>query len=266
MEQDHAGVGVAVIVAGAALALTILLRAAYVAPLLAVLAAQARRREKMQTRMQDMQERLTTPEGKQETYQEVNSRGRRVSERDLDRFARRVTWVLADIDYFLREPLGWREGVVVVWAGMRGAVTVAAAQTLPEDTPQRSVLVLVAFAVATMSFAVQGGTIGPLLRALSAGGRPGAVDARTAEEQSRILELLRTSAESVAEPPHPEGDPTPEAFVVAKRHRLTVIAAQRSALLDARDNGTFDADVLASALANLDASQIAIEMRGTLAG
>ena len=45
-----------------------------------------------------------------------------------------------------------------------------------------------------------------------------------------------------------------------------MIAAQRSALLDARDNGTFDADLLANALANLDASQIAIEMRSTLAG
>jgi CPA1 family monovalent cation:H+ antiporter len=42
-----------------------------------------------------------------------------------------------------------------------------------------------------------------------------------------------------------------------------VIAAQRSALLDARDNGTFDADVLEAMLANLDASQIDIEMRGT---
>ena len=265
VQQDHGGVGVAVLVAGAALALTILLRAAYVAPLLAVLAAQGRRREQMQTRMQDMQERLATPEGKLETYQEVNSRGRHVSERDLDRFARRVAWVVADIDYFLREPLGWREGVVVVWAGMRGAVTVAAAQTLPEDTPQRSVLVLVAFAVATMSLVVQGGTIGPLLRVLKLGADPAAA-ARTAEEQSRILELLRTSAESVAELPHPEGEPTTEDFLVAKGHRLTVIAAQRSALLDARDNGTFDADVLASALANLDASQIALEMRSTLAG
>jgi hypothetical protein len=54
--------------------------------------------------------------------------------------------------------------------------------------------------------------------------------------------------------------------MVAKGHRLKVIAAQRSALLDARDNGTFDADVLANALVNLDASQIAIEMRGGPAG
>ena len=41
--------------------------------------------------------------------------------------------------------------------------------------------------------------------------------------------------------------------------------SQREALLDARDNGLFDADVLADALANLDASEIAIELRGRLA-
>ena len=103
----------------------------------------------------------------------MNPRGRPASERDLDRFARRITLVLADIEYFRRDPLGWREGTAVVWAGMRGAVTVAAAQTLPEDTPQRSVLVLIAFAVAAMSLLVQGGTIGPLLRRITPEGRPG---------------------------------------------------------------------------------------------
>jgi len=266
VEQDHAGVGPAVLVAAGALALTLLLRAAYVAPLLRVLAARARRGRQMQSRMQDMREQMTTPEGKQEMFEQVNSRGRRASERQIDQFARRVTYALADIDYFLREPLGWREGIVMVWAGMRGAVTVAAAQTLPDDTPQRSVLVLIAFAVATMSLVIQGGTIGPLLRLLAPKVDQAAVDEQTTEEQTRIMELLKESAESVPEPPHPEGDPTPEAFTIAKDHRLAVIAAQRSVLLDARDNGTFDADVLANALANLDATQIAIEMRGTLTG
>jgi monovalent cation/hydrogen antiporter len=52
---------------------------------------------------------------------------------------------------------------------------------------------------------------------------------------------------------------------VARDYRLAVLAAQRPALLDARDNGTFDADVLQDALANLDADQIAIELRSKLA-
>ena len=41
-----------------------------------------------------------------------------------------------------------------------------------------------------------------------------------------------------------------------------MLAEQREALLNARDNGTYDADVLADELAGLDATQIALELRG----
>jgi CPA1 family monovalent cation:H+ antiporter len=264
VERDHAGLGTAVLIAAAALALTILVRAAYIAPLLGVLAWRARHGARLHDRLQEMQERMSTPEGKQETFAEVNARRRRTSERQLNQFAARVTQGLATIEYFLREPLGWREGTAVVWAGMRGAVTVAAAQTLPEDTPQRSVLVLIAYVVAALSLLVQGGTIGPLLGLLTPRVDEGAAEEFTRSELDRLFDLLRTSAETVPEPPHPEDDRTPEAFEVAKTHRLAVLAAQREALLDARDNGTFDADVLQTALANLDASQIDLEMRGRL--
>jgi monovalent cation/hydrogen antiporter len=257
VENDHAGVGHAVLVAAGALALTVLVRAAYVAPLLGLLAGRSRHRERVRTHLTGMRERMSTPEGMQETYDEVNRR-RRASKRDLDRFASRIAQVMADIDYFLRQPLGWREGVVVVWAGMRGAVTVAAAQTLEEDTPQRSVLVLIAFAVAAMSLLVQGGTIGPLLRRIAPPADPEVADAQAGAERTRIMDLMRRGAEAV--PASAEG------FVAEKEHRLAVLEAQRSALLDARDSGAFDADVLAYALANLDASQIAIEMRGGPAG
>ena len=266
VQRDHAGVAAAVLVAAGALVLTVLVRAAYVAPLLAVLAARARRNARLQPRFQGMQERINTPEGKQETLERMRSRWRWTSQRDLDRFAARLTQSLASIAYFLREPLGWREGTAVVWAGMRGAVTVAAAQTLPEDTPQRSVLVFVAFAVATMSLLVQGGTIGPLLRRITPEADLTEIDDRNRAERTRIFDLLKASAETVSEPPPRTDDRTPEGFEVARRYRLAVLRAQRSALLDARDNGTFDADVLAIALGNLDASQIDVEMRARLAG
>ncbi|MGI3779947.1 MAG: cation:proton antiporter [Janthinobacterium lividum] len=262
VENDHAGVGTAVLVACGALVLTVVVRAAYVAPLLAGLSARSRRIGPMRARMQDMQERMTTPEGRRETFREANPRSRRTaSERTLDRFAFRVTQAVADLEYFRRAPLGWREGTAVVWAGMRGAVTVAAAQSLPDHTPQRSVLVLVAFVVAALSLVVQGGTIGPLLRRIAPEVDQGAVAEQTEAEQARIVELLRTSTESVPEPSPAE--PTQEGFGTARRHRLRVIDVQRSALLDARDHGTFDAELLEKALANLDASQIAIELRGS---
>ncbi len=267
VETDHAGVGPALLIALGALGVTLGVRAAFVGPLLGYLAFRSRRGAEAQPRVQEMGERMRTAEGKQQTLEEMNARrGPKRSERDLDRFARRITQALASIDYFLRQPLGWREGTTVVWAGMRGAVTVAAAQTLPDDTPQRSVLVLVAFGVAAMSLLVQGGTIGPLLKLITPAVDPAATAERTTAERERLMDLLRTSAETVPEPAHPEYDATPESFAVARDHRLAVIGAQRAALLDARDNGTFDADVLEYALANLDAAQISIDLRGRLAG
>ena len=292
VQDDHAGVAPALLVAVGALALTIVVRAAYVAPLLRVLSVRARRAEAMRPRVQGMYERIEAEGSAETSFAELNRRARgreprrarlprqarraarpartrtarTPSQRTLDQFTRRVTQGLADIEYFLRQPLGWRDGTAVVWAGMRGAVTVAAAQTLPDDTPQRPVLVLVAFAVAALSLLVQGGTIGPLLRRISPpvdeAGRRAAEDA----ERDRILRLLRESAESVPAPETSEAGRSREGFVVARDHTLAVLAAQREALLEARDNGLFDADVLAAALADLDASEIAIELRGRTVG
>lgn len=281
VEQDHAGAGPAVIVAIGALMLTILIRAAYVAPLLAVLRSSSRRGERMRDRLQEVQEKMSTPEGKSETLDELNSRtrgsagrkpgrddpqgggpGRPRTERDLDRFATRIRRALADIDYFLRAPLGWREGVIVVWAGMRGAVTVAAAQTLPEETPQRSVIVLIAFAVAVLSLLVQGGTIGPIVRRLTPKADPAAVDQHAEDEWMRLMTMLRAASEPIPAPVRDENAPRMQQFEVERTYRMAVLNAQREALLDARDDGTFDADVLENALANLDASQIAMELRG----
>lgn len=69
------------------------------------------------------------------------------------------------------------------------------------------------------------------------------------------------STEFVEEPVRSDGAARREQFEQAKDDRLDVISAQRPALLDARDNGTVDADVLAAVLGNLDADQILIELR-----
>ncbi|MFF2371922.1 cation:proton antiporter [Agromyces sp. NPDC058110] len=266
LQRDHAGVLPALLVAVGALLVTILVRAAYVAPLLRSLGRRHRRTAAMQTRLEGLQEKLATPEGEQEILERGGQRrgprgGRQATGRDLDRFRRRVTQSLGDIEYFRRQPLGWRKAVVVVWAGMRGAVTVAAAQTLPVDTPQRSLLVFIAFAVAVLSLLVQGGTIGPLVQRIAPKTDPAERKAEMQAEHARIMEILRDSASQFERPTRTEGEPTMEAFLAERKYRLDVIGAQRAALLDARDNGTFDADVLADELANLDAAQISLEMR-----
>jgi monovalent cation/hydrogen antiporter len=67
---------------------------------------------------------------------------------------------------------GWRERVVVGWAGMRGSVSLAAALALPFRTdagapfPERDLIILLAFAVIMATLVGQGLTLGPLIRSL----------------------------------------------------------------------------------------------------
>ena len=253
VDEVHGGLGTAAWVAAAALALTVLVRAGYVALLLAGLQLRGRRGSALRPRLTDVQQRLDAGESPYD-----GRRGqRRTDPRDLLRMRARVQRGLADIEHFLAEPLGWRDGAVVVWAGMRGAITLAAAQTLPEDTPQRSLLVLIAFLVATGSLLLQGGTLPWVVRLLGAdrGERPGAD-----EERRRLLALVADAAATVAVPAGSD-DPR-EGMAAAKRHRLAVLDAQRDALLTARDDGAFSSAALTAVLAVLDADQLAVEMRG----
>jgi CPA1 family monovalent cation:H+ antiporter len=269
VHEDHTGLGPALLVAVAALVLTVLVRAAYVVPLLLALAAGAKRGERMQSRLADVH--AGDRDAMSEVIREHRPRGRAPSERELDRFAVRVRRTLADIAYYTSAPLGWREGTTVIWAGMRGAVTVAAAQTLPDHTPQKPLLVFIAFAVALLSLVVQGSTIGPLVRRIAAPAPD--TDAKDVDERQRLLELMRSAAGRIPAADD-DGPRTTEDLRAAdpgelrawmgreKARRLAVLEAQRAAILDARDDGTFDAEVLESMLRNLDAEQIALELRG----
>ncbi|MGH1547808.1 cation:proton antiporter [Leifsonia poae] len=301
VQQDHSGVAPAIGIAAIALVLTIVVRAAFVAPLLALLARRHRRGQRMRPRLEQMQEHLSDPEavqrgiaqriapsetpalttgtdkppvadlspftagdpGRTVSPKQAERRRRRLARRgvptteNLARFGTRVRRLIADIEYFTGAPLGWREGAIVVWAGMRGAVTVAAAQSLPQDTPGRSVLVLIAFLIAAGSLLLQGGTLGLVLKLV----KPAAADpVAEKEERRRLMELLYEAGKSVPQPTTRER--TPEAFAEHKAARLARLRAQRDALLDARDDGTFSADVLAGALTNLDADEISIDLKG----
>lgn len=261
VQAVHAGVAPALLIAAGAWLLTIVVRAAYVAPLLALLSASARRVRRLQPRLETIAQRLESEEGEKKLVDAFARRGRTVSRDTVRRFGPRVTRGLADIRYFQEAPLGWREGALVVWAGMRGAITLAAAQTLPEGTPQRSVLILVAFAVAVVSLVGQGATVAPMVTALTSAGSQEETRQREHEERRHILELLRDSAATVPAAERPADADRSQIFEVESARRLEVLAVQRRVLLDARDSGTFDADVLAHELAVIDASQIAIELR-----
>lgn len=286
VHTEHQGVGTAIGIAGAALFLTILIRTAYVTPLLLGLKRRARRSERLRPRISDLQERLADPEtaaanlvrpaDPTRTPRKTPRPRPEPSPERVERFRTRLRRGIADIDYLLAKPLGWREGTVVVWSGMRGAVTLAAAQTLPADTPNRSLLVFIAFLVAAGSLLIQGGTLTTVVKWV----KPAGTDHEAEhEERVQLMQMLIEAAASVTDEPPlrppligqveaagrtiPADDEEQQALRrTVKGRQLAIIRAQRTALLDARDDGVFSAGVLNSALKVLDADQISIELRG----
>jgi CPA1 family monovalent cation:H+ antiporter len=71
-------------------------------------------------------------------------------------------------------PAGW--GPVLVWAGLRGAVSLAAALSLPAGLADRDLLLVLTFGVVLFTLLTQGLTIAPLLR------RFGLVEPQSASE------------------------------------------------------------------------------------
>ena len=55
-------------------------------------------------------------------------------------------------------PIGWLH--VLFWAGLRGAVAVAMALSLPEDFPQRELLQQITFGIVLFTLVVQGASAG----------------------------------------------------------------------------------------------------------
>lgn len=244
-------------VAGITLLAVVVVRALFIFPMLGLQRRSSRRAERLKPRLTAAQARRFRTEPPD----------RSLSRASRARFQSRLRRKVADIDYFTAVPLGWREGTVIVWAGMRGAVTLAAAQTLPQGTPDRSLVIFIAFLVAAGSLIIQGATLPWLVRVV----KPAGVDREAARtERSELLEMLRGVADDVVHE-HREaraatGDPEGPRDAEADRElyralRLDIIAAQREALLAVRDEGTFSASVLTGALETLDADQISMELR-----
>lgn len=275
--QDEArGIALGWRIAAVALLAVLVVRVLYVLPVLGLQRLSSRRGASMKPRLAAAQERLDGLDGTPMpgTVDDGARRGRRrgsqpaLSAAALERFRTRIRRKVADIDYFMAVPLGWREGTIIVWAGMRGAVTLAAAQTLPHETPDRSLIVFIAFLVAAGSLVIQGGTLPWLVRLV----KPAGIDRDAARvEHAELLGMLRGVADDVvrehreARSAVEEPKPAPDAAAERELHRtlrLEIIEAQREALLAARDDGTFSASVLTGALETLDADQISIELRG----
>ena len=199
--------------------LTVLIRTAVVAPMLAWL---RRRDERHATHWEEMSESIRAFEGRcsaiahgdipadmqipwDRTRRGIKRRLKRTlrlhrlptsperTQRRASRAVNRIRRRGADVEYYRDEPLGLREGAVIVWAGMRGAVTLAAAQTLPASAPNRSFLLLIAILVAAGSLVIQGLTLPWVVKVVG----PSMEGPADEEERSELIRLLVTAAKEV---------------------------------------------------------------------
>jgi CPA1 family monovalent cation:H+ antiporter len=170
----------------------------------------------------------------------------------------------------------WRSKAIISWAGMRGVVTLAAVFALPENTPQREVLVLIAMVVTAGTLVLQGfslpwlarrlGVRGPdpredalqearvLQSAVRAGMRrleecADEVDAQTMDTlRRRVEQRVNIVWERLGSTDSAQETPS-EAY---RRVRLQMLDAEREELLRIRDAGEADHEVLEQVMGALD--------------
>ncbi|CAN5429091.1 hypothetical protein BH10ACT4_BH10ACT4_01420 [soil metagenome] len=97
---------------------------------------------------------------------EIDDTARARFSKTFQNFRKRLDQQNNDLTAERDQALGWRDGVILGLSGMRGVVTVAAVQTIPEGTEMRDSLVLVAFAVAIVTLVVHGLLLPPVVRRL----------------------------------------------------------------------------------------------------
>ncbi|MFT4232559.1 MAG: sodium:proton antiporter [Leucobacter sp.] len=146
----------------ALVAILIVCRAAFMAPLIAGLRGVARQYERRQAGYEHLNERVQSSGIAERAESEEDGR---LSER-LRRLDIRTRRSAADLDHEREQALGWRDGAVLSWSGMRGVVTLAAAQSIPTTVPYRPQLVLAAFAVAVITLLLHGLTLPAFIRRL----------------------------------------------------------------------------------------------------
>lgn len=95
-----------------------------------------------------------------------------------------IRWLAAVGLLTTRGRTRWQERTIVGWAGMRGAVSLAAALALPADFPSRDEILYLTFAVIFVTLVLQGLTLAPLIRWL------GVHDDGSEEEQEELTARL----------------------------------------------------------------------------
>ena len=181
------------------------------------------------------------------------------------------------------KPPPWTYTFLLGWAGMRGVVTLAAAFVIPEGTPYREVLLLIALTVVAGTLFLQGLTLPWLARRLRVPSPDPAEDAlarATLLQQAskaglaRLDELDYDDLHGVSDLIRQRIDQrnfaawerlstvadqeTPSELYA--RVRLEMIEAERLRVLEIRDGGTVPADIVRNVLAMLDIEESVLDV------
>jgi CPA1 family monovalent cation:H+ antiporter len=171
----------------------------------------------------------------------------------------------------------WQSLAVISWAGMRGVVSLAAAETLPLDFPRRNLLLLVTVVVIVGTLGAQGLSLPWLIRKVGVSPpdpRQDALQVAHAQEQAGRAALQRLDELNEAEDPPegivtqlrrqvefrtftdwerlgaPGGDEAPTRIFA--RLRREMVAAERAVFIRLRDSGELDEEVLRRIQRRLD--------------
>ncbi|MCU1404404.1 MAG: sodium:proton antiporter [Glaciihabitans sp.] len=281
VQKDELSAVQAVYVGLLMVVVVIVVRFLFVAPLLVVLQRRGVRAERRQTRFREMLDRFRGRTGElPRGIEKRQERGERIYNR------RQV-----DIELLRSEGLGWRGGLILSWSGMRGVVTLAAAQSLP-NVDYRPQLVLIAFTVAIVTLLLQGGTLPWLIKLTGIRGTDRVADRR---ELATLLDEMGQAGIAILDNPKltlPDGEELDPAAVERVRHdtllsaesaweraehgagvaglshspqrqyrelRREVLTAERDALLEARAAGSYPSRILIRAQAMLDLEETRLE-------
>jgi monovalent cation/hydrogen antiporter len=111
-----------------------------------------------------------------------------------------------------------RGGLVIAWCGMRGIVTLAAAFALPDDFPNRDLILLTACSVVLGTLVIQGLTLRPLILVL-----------KLKDDNPVAIEVARARGVAYrAALDEVDGDPSEEAELLRLEYRAVLMQAENN--------------------------------------
>jgi len=178
----------------------------------------------------------------------------------------------------------WQYTFVLGWAGMRGVVTLAAAFVIPEETPHREILLLIAFTVVAGTLLIQGMSLPWVARRLRVPAPDPMDDAlarATLLQQASKAAFKRLKELEVDDDPHGvialikqrveqrnfaawerlgtvADQETPSEMY--SRIRQAMLEAERRRVLEIRSSGTVASEVITEVLAMLDVEESMLDV------